>query len=325
LASEVEQAAGISSAAAHNKAGVLEGADGFLFLANDSNRLFDQHTGVTRLPSRWMGELAKAQGYRNQALKEIGGRYLHVIVPNKETTLTAMLPKEMQYGVSGMPPVPRYLQRFPEVREFTAFEPEVLRNLGARTAYRPDDTHWTPVGALQYLAYILSTRPEYQSAVQHLLAPMNIEMIRRKGDLGSKLPGTPISIYPILKPKVNAAELLHNNGLMNRARVRVYKNPQAPDQRRILITHDSFGETYYDLLPAIFGTVAFIHTPDFDPALVKELAPDLYLNMQVERFFIRLPSNSMKLSEYIKTVAADRGASADPVETLKALHEGFAR
>lgn len=322
---EAEQTVGSSFAAANNKAGVLEGADGFLFLVNDSNRLFDQHTGVTQLPARWMAELAKSQGYRNDLLKSLGGRYLHIVVPNKETTLTALLPRDMQYGVKGMPPVPRYLHRFPEVREFTAFEPEVLRNLGPRTAYRPDDTHWTPVGALQYLAFIFATRPEYQSVVQHLLAPMNIEFIRRKGDLGSKLPGTPISIYPILKPKKNTAELLHNNGLMNRARVRVYKNPEAPDQRRILVTHDSFGETYYDLLPSIFSTVAFIHTPDFDPELTEELAPDLYLNMQVERFFIRLPSNSMVLAQYIQKVAADRGVSTTPRETIRALCEGFAR
>jgi hypothetical protein len=325
MSTESETAEPLSTAALRSQAGVFEGPDGFLFLVNDSNGLFDQHLGLMTKPRRWMDHVAQLHVDRQVALAALGTDYFHVIVPNKETALTALLPADMQYGLKGSPPAVRYLKNNPEVADFTSFDPAALRNYPPEAVYRRDDTHWTPLGAFLHMAGVLAKRPAYQSVIQYFLGPMIAVANRRPGDLGSKVPGTPINPYPILTPTAPAGELVHTNGLYNRARVRIYRNPSAPDRRKLFVAHDSFGDSLQLLLPTIFETVAFVHTPDFDHELIAELQPDLYLNQQVERFFIRAPTNSLRTEEYISAVAADRGVepSASPAETLASLRQAF--
>lgn len=303
------------------EAGVLVGRDGFLFLLGDTNRLLDQHTGRIRLSRRWMDQVAGTHRARVEAVAAVGGTYLHVVVPNKETVLAGHLPDEFRYQSIGSTPVVRYLRTAEDIGRFTYFEPDLLKKFEPVSVFRIDDTHWTPLGAFQYTAHALSTLPAFGTVVGHFLAPMDEAVETQPGDLGRRLPGFPPSRYKRLVPRLPAAELVFFNGLRNRGRVKIYLNRDAPDPRTVLVAHDSFGDRLYEILPFVFARVVFVHTPDFDPELVSLVRPDLYLNVQIERFFVRAPRNRLRLRREIEELAPGDADLAG--RTMAALRSAF--
>ncbi len=315
----------ISMPALGGGAGAMMGKGEFLFLSNDSNRVIDQHRGITRMPRRDIAGLAELHIERDAMMRGIGSAYRHVIVPNKETVLRDLMPAEYVYESAGKTPVNRYILIRPDVLPFTMFEPDLLRNYPPIGVFRRDDTHWTPLGAFHYIAYLFATMPAFQSIVHHLIAPMDLGEQGQQGDLGNKIPGFPRSTYKLLAPRRPLGELSYVNGMGNSYRVRTFANEAAPDSRRILITHDSFGDRLFEILPSIFRRVAFVHAPDADLPLFAELAPDLYLNVQVERFFPRRPTNGVRLADKIDVIARRQGRRETGVESESALRTAFAR
>ena len=87
-------------------------------------------------------------------------------------------------------------------------------------------------------------------------------------------------------------------------------------RKRALVQHDSTGNWLHLVLRELFAETVFIHHANCDFDFIDRLAPDLFLFIQVERFFVREPANSVDLPTLIAGYEAKRGAPRSAVPFL---------
>ncbi len=109
------------------------------------------------------------------------------------------------------------------------------------------------------------------------------------------------------------AQPAHDNGLPNLGRLRVFANPDAPQDERWLVLHDSFGEWLSLIMPAFAGTSCFLHNPDFDEIFVRKFKPTRVFFIQIERFFIRVPLNGVDYAELFAEQSRLKGVATPEI------------
>jgi hypothetical protein len=92
----------------------------------------------------------------------------------------------------------------------------------------------------------------------------------------------------------------------------------APVPVRVLVLHDSTALWLMSILPELFPECMMIHTPDVDLDFVARYKPDIMLFLQIERFFVRPPSNQANYAEFIAGEQDRKGATANAVAYLRA-------
>src|SRR5688572_8490955 len=73
----------------------VEGRDGFLFMANDNNRVVDQHTGALRLDDDQLEGWRAVLERRSALLAEHGSAHLVMVVPNNHSLYPEMMPADL--------------------------------------------------------------------------------------------------------------------------------------------------------------------------------------------------------------------------------------
>lgn len=296
---------------------VQVGKDGYLFLANDTNRIQDQIEGKYRLGDRLIWSIAMTHAARRAFCETIGASYHHVVIPDREVVFKQFLPDDITFEGAGPRPLVQYAMSGAGRLHYFFYEPELLANRSGHPSFFRTDTHWTFDGAHRYLTAFAPAAGLDPNRFD--LSAASVQNYPHPGDLGQKLQ-LPVEegIFRVL-PEVQG-KLVYDNELTNVGRMRVFVNEALPSDERTLILHDSFGEWLLLTLPLASHTTCFQHVPDFDHDFVRRFKPKRVIFMQIERFFVRPPLNGIDLEELMTHQAALKDQALKPVpDEVKAL------
>lgn len=270
----------------------MEGRDGWLFLARDSNGLLEQHTGERRLPAaavrRWIDE----QERRTERMAALGAAYACLVPPNPHAVYAEFLPPDVP--TSSSRPVRQLIREHRRRQSASTFLYPLGRLRRARrrmATYPQTDSHWNDYGA--YIGY--------EELCRHLAArdvtlrrlrfrDIGWEHVEEVGDLGDKVdpPRSALTWHATLP---HAPAVLSDNGVRNTGRVIEYACADAPG--RCVLFGDSFSYVMVKFLAVSFGRLTLAHTPGVvDDAFVRERSPDVVLTVINERFLMRVPDDA---------------------------------
>jgi hypothetical protein len=301
---------------------VAIGRDGWLFLAEGSNRtldlFLDEGGATTRLAGAWRELIAG----RASRLAGMGIRYLHAFVPEK----LSVYPAEADLGLEpAQAPGARFFAMLSaEERRSVAFLHDYLRTQAASyPIFLKTDSHWSGVGA--YAGYQM-----IMSALGLTMRPDLLGRPSRTGssllDLGRRLPTQPreeARFYDFRQEAeiVEEGDLVaykKRNNVLNEPSLHVgsiirFRNPAAPNPEAVLLFGDSFCE-YRDhqltgLLAETFRELTFAWSTSIDYGLLDEVKPDIVLTVHTERFMTRIPTDDFDLRGHARAILATRAAA----------------
>jgi acetyltransferase AlgX (SGNH hydrolase-like protein) len=257
---------------------VMEGSNGWLFLAHDSNDTLAQHMGRRLFSERELEEWRHLLESRRLWLADRGIDYAFLIPPNSHTIHAEQLP---DHPLAETRPVTQLL-------DFVASVPIVypvdeLRR--ERGAYFQLDSHWSVLGA--FIAYELLVK-----AVGREPMPRDDVVFEQRpvsGDLGQKIGRTRRAPRTFGSPISRTARLVHDNRVEHFGR-RIELESEGAGGSCAL-----FGDSYsYAMLPFLaetFSPLVFVQLSTVDFELVRECNPDVVLSILNERFLIEIPND----------------------------------
>ncbi len=264
---------------------VIEGREGWLFLANDTNASELQWTGQRRhepgVLDRWRSEIAT----RVELLAPLcPAPYLFMVAPNKESVHPEFLPESL--APSERRPIHDFIDAVSDVTH--VFWPvDELRAWSLLLDVFPKvDTHWTDFGGF-CIARALAAR--LKGLTVPSLADCNLRVDVRTGDLGIKFAPVRQAVWSIAEPRSAVSRVVFDNGLSNNGRIIISEKP-GPVRTRGLVFGDSF---FYAILPFLREAVdrlVFIHAYSVDLEVVAHERPSFVLSETVERFLIEPPT-----------------------------------
>jgi hypothetical protein len=269
---------------------VIRGKDGWLFLANDVNKVLEQHSGALRLSEDQLERWQRLLDGRVAFVEDLGGRYITLVAPDTHAIYPEKLPDEIVPArerpidqlLDGLedPAAARFLYPLEELRAARA-EQEVCS---------PQESHWNQFGAFIVYERLLDEVEAFlplRRLPREELASFDLET---RGELGYKLPGTGLAPRTFMVVRAGSARLIHDNQVQGQGALIVTECPDAPETTCLL-----FGDSYtYDLLKFVaesFGRMVFAHSTPLDRELVERERPDLVVSLMAERYLIVVPDD----------------------------------
>ena len=269
---------------------VVQGRDGWLFLANDSNDTLAQHAGENLLTDLQVQQWHDLLEWRSAWLNLQGIPYVFMIAPDPHAVYSDFLPEGFVQGKTR--PV---LQVLDHLQERGSWAP-VLYPLSAlmdardELVYPKTGSHWSEYGA--FIGYRALMARITESLPVRRLAPREIHLSfeRRAGDLGRKFDPPIVSRYvyvDVIEPK---ARLVHDNRVRNHGRL-VEFQADVYNELTCLVFGDSYAVRLMPLIAEAFHKSYWAHAY-FDYELVRELRPDLVVSVVSERGMIIVQSDT---------------------------------
>lgn len=262
---------------------VVEGKDGWLFLANDSNRVLDQHAGTFRLTDGQVEEWRTVFARRAEIARELGAELVVLIAPDNHAIYADKLPDGFEPAAER--PVHQLLGIARDVPVRLSYPLEQMRDARRiREVCSSGDSHWNHFGSfMAYRAYVEELEPLVEPVAFEDVAFYEIE---GAGDLSFKLGRTQQRVIGELR--FPGARLVDDNCISGSGALVRTECPDAADVSCLL-----FGDSYsYDVMTFLaesFRRCTFAHTATFDPGLAAEERPDVILSMVAERFLVHPP------------------------------------
>ncbi len=261
----------------------VEGADGWLFLGDDSNGSVRQFTGEVRLSEQAQSDWAAYFTWLDGQARERRFQYTFMIAPSKESIYHNFYPFER--GLNR--PVDDFLKRFPDV----IYPADLLQIDNPFYTYPKTDTHWNDFGAL--------------IAVKHQLLSMGIDIeglcldfsrVDLIGDLGNKVNPNASSPTVMIKGAKYSDFCVLNNQIHNHGRIWIFENDGAALKEKCLVFGDSFGLSMTKVLSRVFQRLVYVHTTTPSIEILEEEKPSIVLCEVAERFLTRGPASPDQFS-----------------------------
>lgn len=297
----------------------IEGSDGYLFLANDTNEVLRQTTGEYPFSRDLAQRIATCHAIRRFICQRQGAEYRHVLIPNKETVYASKLPPTVPYEAFGPTPVKQWIGL--DHGEASFWNPASLAVSGDDVpTYPRTDTHWTMFGALRYL----------RAALTHFSDDAKLGMLDRietvapdatpvTGDLAVHA-GRPAELIPTIWPSHPGGSIRFESPAPRFGYVRHYVNARPVEgHQRALILHDSFVGWMLPFLAEIYADIVLLLCPDLDLLLLQRLQPDVVWFLQCERFFVRCPSNELDVLPWVAAKEKEAGTALSGADYLAEL------
>ena len=273
----------------------IVGRKGFLFYISPKSRgcPFRQFIGKYTYPISYYDKqkiLEDFQKAQNHSEKN-NAKFLAVIAPDKMQIYPDMLPEKRMFKQQGflVEEIVRMAQKAKPPVNLLFLTPPLLeyRKKMACPLYFAQDTHWNYAGAYCALKVILdkldapwpASWPEPEKAVPDLS-----QNRLSQSDLLSRAPASVAAIQDpdcrISVPHVNFCELPD---------VFVTENPNAFDQREVLVFRDSFYIALFPYFSAYFRKVHY-YRGEYKPGIVEKVKPQLVIFERISRvvpFFYR--------------------------------------
>ena len=218
---------------------VVEGKDGRLFLANDSNRVLDQHAGSFRLTDGQLEEWRNVLARRSRIAQELGAEQVLLIAPDNHAIYADKLPDGFEPAAER--PVHQLLGAIADIPTRVTYPLEQLRDARRiREVCSSGDSHWNHFGSfISYRAYVEELRPLVDPVAFEDVAFYEIE---DAGDLSFKLGRTQQRVVGELR--FPGARLVDDNCISGTGALVRTECPDAADVSCLL-----FGDSYsYDVM-----------------------------------------------------------------------------
>jgi len=272
---------------------VVEGRDGFLFLAHDVNHVLAQHAGELRLNPEQLERWRVALESRTQLAERKGCAHVVMVIPNSHSVYPEKLPPGIESAAER--PVHQLIAHL--VQEGSPVRP--LYPLEEMIAGKTHDlvcsrinSHWTDYGA--FLGYQRLATEARALVPTRELAPDDVVFRHYVvgGDLGYKLDPVRRSSQPIARMRCREARLIYDNCVENTGALLVTACSAAPDTTCLLLG-DSYGWQLAKFLSESFRHLVYAHAPTLDPQLLDTAQPDLLVTAIAERFLIAPPTDEL--------------------------------
>lgn len=284
---------------------IIRGRDGWLYLANDTNKSVEQFTGQLQLNPSEQGQWQTYLTAIKQAGEQLAVPVVTLIAPAKEM----VYPQYYPHQKGELTPVEQVVA-LKEASRLVVYPQQELAESKSRS-FRIADTHWSPHGAMLASKMVTTALGVASESLHALFAADKYRTVFSYGDLGNKL-----------YPRVGADELklkgfnyrkwlVYDNGLTNFGRVIVLHYPKALNNGHLVLFGSSSSYSMFDFLCRIFRTVTFIHTAgNFDLELTKNLVADFLLTQTNGRFVVRAPVTDYVVKD---TIAQKWQAMPEPL------------
>lgn len=265
---------------------VLEGRDGYLFLASGQHSVGAYFTGQRRATRSSVTHFNRNIAGRSAFCDKHGIRFSACIFPEKIYALRSLL--DFDGDMSSL-----YLRDYaPQGTDLTAAKVRYpIAHLEDQPAhFTRTDTHYSTLGAIAITRDLLEQDlPDTVSGFETALSPLLTERSGFCGDLGRKMtpPHTETTVglemrhLPPMETASNGVQT-GNDGLLI-----LQKAPEAATEKTLLIFGDSFFRQLLPLLSLVFSKVVFCRTRFFHRELVAAIAPDVIWTGQAERYLSR--------------------------------------
>ena len=262
---------------------VTEGLDDWLFLHNDAHRVSEQHRGDLLMSAEQLERWRAAIERRASFLRNRGGEYMLLIVPDKHAVYPEKLPPTIVPG-----PVRPVLQLLDHLRAH-ASQARVLYPLEQLRAakrshqvYAATDTHWNAYGAFTVYDLVID---ELEPLVPLRRVTRDEVRIRERmaaGDLGMKLQPERRSTYAHFDTRHRESRRQWDNGVRGWGRKIVFACPDAPDTTCVVFG-DSATARLSPLLAETFRRVVLHYDSLVDAELIEREGADVVLSVLTER------------------------------------------
>jgi alginate O-acetyltransferase complex protein AlgJ len=279
--------------AAYDQDKVVEGKDGWLFLARDTNHVIHQHTGRLQFSRRQLEDWRHVLETRAAWLGEWGIPYVFMVPPNSHAVYPENLPDDV-VTVAERP----ILQLQRHLRD-TGSDARIIYPLEELRAHKQrdlvyiaTDTHWNELGA--FIAYKVLMKEIAQHSVEVLDIPWERIFVSRAewpGDLGSKVTPERRSTQLYVDISHRQTHYAFDNRVMFAGR-RVEYTCRAAPPTTCLVHGDSFTEKIMHFLGESFARVVFCQMPSLDFQVVTALQPDVVIGVLNERFLFQVAYDS---------------------------------
>lgn len=259
---------------------VLEGKDGWLFLANDSNSSTALHTGSVMLDKsrtqRWQVFLNNLKNLQDER------KVTYLVANSKESVFPEYYPDE--HEMSPYRVVDQVQNLFYEAGARYVNPANVLRS--CQETYYKTDTHWSDYGA--YLAFSLCMKDLgiYKDYSGHF----SFEKRKVVGDLGSKLdPPRKSNKMSLLMSNKDAATLIFSNQKSGAGAIDIYQNNNAETKGTLVIFGGSSAKSgaFYRYFLVFFKRVVLINQPGtYIKEIVEHERADYVILQTNERYLL---------------------------------------
>jgi alginate O-acetyltransferase complex protein AlgJ len=284
------QADALATAAREGEAGpptldgkVIEGKDGWLFVAYDGLDVIGQHTGTVRLSERELRDWRLILEGRVAWLEKRGVHYFFMLSINPHTLYPELMPDE--YAMAKERTVEQLISHLEESGSYARVIyplPEILAAKEQRQVACKTSSHWNAVGA--YAAYRRLIGEIGEVAPVYVVPEERVEYFdaSRFADLGIKVEPPRKSVITFANVLGQRARLKTDNRVLRRGRIAEFECPEAPDTSCMVIG-DSFNYQMMPFMAESFRNLYFVHLHTLDHDLVEECRPDVVVNVMNER------------------------------------------
>ncbi|RWR31568.1 hypothetical protein D2T31_03950 [Sinirhodobacter populi] len=289
---------------------VLEGRNGWLFLAGDTNDSPAQYSRNYRPEADWLaGWRSYFDGMETLAKTQPGIRSLSFLVaPSKETVLGDVYP----LPPAKYPLIDVFLSEFGNRPGF--FWPAPVLAPHRDYAFDKAETHWTDFGARLTCEALLK-----RWTLTPAQPPARYRLEEGRGDLGDKM----MPAIRALRPSAdwpNPAELVFDNFALHHGNIKIWQNPTPAIDETLMIFGGSSADYMVRYLSAIFARVVSVYTAGVpDPALVALERPARVILQTSQRFLTQPAARQTDVfatarSKIEKNLLTIRGSHAKEME-----------
>lgn len=294
---------------------VIQGAAGWLYLDNDTNRSVDQFTGRLTLDADGLGRWRAYLDSCAEIAGAVQARHTVMIAASKEQ----VLPEHYPHPKGALTVHEQVLSLVrPGHRVFDTAA--LLRARADREqCFIKTDTHWTDRGAM------------YAALELVALLGLDTQLARRRwsddiyytmpfaGDLGVKLVPPLSAPTEFLQAPLAATKAVFDNHLPNIGRVLVFDDAAAP-WSSLLLFGASSAYPMLKYLERLFRRIVFVHSAgNVDLEIVHHERPDYLVMQTTARFMVTPPETAFGLANAV--AAKLQGADAEALSRARASAE----
>lgn len=269
---------------------VLVGSEGWLFIDNDSNQTFDQHTGKLKLEDKKVRQWRALFENRLAWLEKRGIQGVFIISPDKHSIYPEMVPDYIKLAEWRC--IHQIMHDLFEKRSFAT--PKVIYPLWDMAMQKPagdlypkTESHWNMRGA--YVAYRKCCEA---LGLNPLTEGKHFRYVGKTicGDLGEKFtPGrtseTVDCHFHNTSPKV-----VYDNRIINNGRYIIHENPDSKLPKAVIVGTSS-SEYLAMFFRHHFRILHNIHSSILEHDFIEKERPDYVINVLGERFMVEIPKD----------------------------------
>lgn len=290
----------------------VAGRNGRMFLAHDSNRVLDQHSGRLRMGRGQLAAWSALVARRAMALAQHDCAYALLIPPNAHSVYPEDLPARLTTAAERpvhalLAQLAEHVPAVPVVHPL----PQLLDRKRRDEVFPRTETHWNELGAFVAYQALMDALPAAVPARRLDEDDVWFFPLSAPGDLGSKRRLPSKSPHLFAYPRHPDARLVADNMVEGTGNVIVTESPVAPPGTCVV-----FGDSYtFGLLPFLsesFGRLVFAQSPSVDLRLIERERPQLTLTVISERFLLDVPDDENEIGVEERAVAKAAAGSVRP-------------